>query len=111
MPDLENPAMTPEMDPKTVPRTEPDDDYETQDISAGNINPAKLTTLLRGKFGIGAYGIQVSHEPPKQRTVCGMEPIIVSIDDAQYLLYQSAKETFTCKPVFSALCSAEIDML
>ena len=30
-----------------------------QDISARNISPAKLTAMLRTKFGIGAYEIQV----------------------------------------------------
>ena len=41
-----------------------DDDDEkalaTQDISGRNINQTKLTTLLRMKFGVGAYDIHVS---------------------------------------------------
>lgn len=37
-----------------------DIDYmETQDVSVGNINPAKLVTLLRAKFGVGSYDIHV----------------------------------------------------
>jgi hypothetical protein len=31
-----------------------------QDVSGRNINPAKLTAMLRAKFGVGAYEIHVS---------------------------------------------------
>jgi hypothetical protein len=33
-----------------------------QDIAGRNINPAKLTALLRAKFGAGAYQLTVSLE-------------------------------------------------
>lgn len=38
---------------------EPSDIPSYQDISGRNINPAKLTALLRSKFGIGSYEIHV----------------------------------------------------
>ena len=38
-----------------------------QDISGRNISPAKLTALLRTKFGIGSYEIHVY--PPFNRNV------------------------------------------
>jgi len=43
-----------------------EDDEDTQDISGRNINPAKLTALLRAKFGVGAYAVHVRHResPP-----------------------------------------------
>jgi hypothetical protein len=31
-----------------------------QDISARNVSPAKLTAMLRTKFGVGAYEIRVN---------------------------------------------------
>ena len=37
-----------------------DEDELTQDISGRNINPAKLSALLRAVFGAGAYKLQVS---------------------------------------------------
>jgi hypothetical protein len=38
-----------------------EDDLDlTQDFSGRNINPAKLSALLRAIFGAGAYEIQVS---------------------------------------------------
>lgn len=35
----------------------------TQDIPGSNINPAKLTAMLRIKFGAGVYDIYVSFAP------------------------------------------------
>jgi len=40
---------------------EDEDDEDTQDISGRNINPAKLTALLRAKFGVGAYAVHMMH--------------------------------------------------
>lgn len=37
-----------------------DSGIEFQDVSGRNINPAKLTAMLRAKFGFGAYEIHVS---------------------------------------------------
>ena len=31
-----------------------------QDVEGMNINPAKLTAMLRSKFGVGAYEVHVS---------------------------------------------------
>jgi hypothetical protein len=47
----------------TVPDILDDNDtkgFATQDISGRYINQTKLTTLLRMKFGVGAYDIHVS---------------------------------------------------
>jgi hypothetical protein len=46
-------------------REQDEDDYlsdleEAQSISGSNIDPAKLATLLRIKFGAGTYDIHVS---------------------------------------------------
>jgi hypothetical protein len=35
------------------------DDASYQDISRRNINPAKLTAMLRTKFGVGSYEVNV----------------------------------------------------
>ena len=47
---------------------ESDDEFfditPTQSISGRNIDPAKLKTLLRIKFGAGAYDVYVSTHPP-----------------------------------------------
>jgi hypothetical protein len=43
-----------------------DDDELTQDISGRNINPAKLSALLRAVFGAGAYKLQVSRYETSQ---------------------------------------------
>jgi len=41
----------------------------TQDISGRNINQTKLTTLLRMKFGVGAYDVHVSLQPGLKKRV------------------------------------------
>jgi hypothetical protein len=49
-----------------------EDDDLTQDISGRNINPTKLSALLRAKFGAGAYELHVSlyETSPCQSTRC-----------------------------------------
>jgi len=47
------------------------DAVPTQDISGGNINPAKLIALLRLKFGLGAYQVYVCRSF-KNETVASM---------------------------------------
>lgn len=54
-----------------------------QQISGRNINPAKLAAMLRTKFGIGAYEIQVSQlttvsSPPKLSAAVDMSTQVVS---------------------------------
>jgi hypothetical protein len=51
----------------------PDIGY-TQDISGRNINAAKLMTMLRKKFGAGAYDVHVMHN-----SYCIMAPRKLSV--------------------------------
>ncbi|EXF84158.1 hypothetical protein CFIO01_05661 [Colletotrichum fioriniae PJ7] len=53
----------------------------SQDISARDINPAKLTSLLRDKFGSGTYNVHSSSGP----------------DDAQYVHDTSSTTSFGSK--------------
>src|SRR5579871_2356136 len=87
----------------TVPDILVDDDENsvtTQDISGRNISQTKLTTLLRMKFGVGAYDIHVSfsHVSENFQKLTSISP-----DDAQLLLHHGSKETFTCKPISTGI--------
>jgi hypothetical protein len=54
-----------EVGSNAVEELHPADLAATQELTARNINPVKLIMLLRTRFGIGRYEIQVS-PPPAQ---------------------------------------------
>jgi hypothetical protein len=63
----------------------------TQAISGGNVDPSKLKTLLRVKFGAGAYSVHVSsvalkNLPTEQRL------IMLITGHAKFILHCSSKE-------------------
>ncbi|KAI3556118.1 hypothetical protein CABS01_13020 [Colletotrichum abscissum] len=63
----------------------------SQDISARDINPAKLTSLLRDKFGSGSYNVHSSS----------------GLDDAQYVHDTSSATSFCSKPLSNRDVEAE----
>lgn len=58
-PKKEGPLGLQREDPKKDRETA-EDDNTTQNISARHISSTKLITMLRTKFGIGAYDVHVS---------------------------------------------------